>query len=438
MKQRFSLNRILHNDKLMIVLSLIIAILIWRSTVYSTGNYQEKEISGVPISITLNDYASKTLQLRVVNGAEATATVKVSGVRSVIDSLTAQDISITADTGNVIKEGTYALQLRAVPNGDFTILDVVGQDGNTSTTTITCDVWSEQSVPVAVEMPNLKVSDTKTYQFGTPSVSGAAVVDNTVVVAGPRTDINRINRLIAKIPDDTTISETTVFTAEIIAYDDHNLPISTVSVVNAEDAKLSVTVPVMVYHKIVLSPALSNVPAGYSNTKDLVTVSPKEIELWSVPSELEEYVNGIKQQLTVNFDQLDKENLTREFVLSSTQGVRLVNENETVSLKVNISNVSARTMEIPLSEDNVRIENCPAGVTVSVKQLRLPNITICGPRNTLNRISASDIILVLDMTDKTTVGQQVVKARLVLPKDTLWVCYGEAASVDVQVEITTR
>lgn len=438
MKQRFSLNRILHNDKLMMALSLVLAFFIWWSVVYGAGNYQEKEITGVPISITLNDYASETLRLRVVDGAEATATVKVSGVRSVIDSLTAQDITITADTGNVIKEGTYVLQLRAVPNGDFSILNVVGKDGTTSTTTITCDVWSEQSFPVTVEMPNLKVSDTKMYQFGTPSVSGAAVTNNTVVVSGPRMDINRINRLIAKIPDDKTVSETAVFEAELIAYDEHDLPIKTVSVVNAEDAKLSVTVPVMVHHKVALAPTVNNIPAGYSNTENLVTVTPKEIELWSVPSELEEYVNKIKQQLTVDFNQLDKEGMTRELVLESTQGVRLVNGNETVKLKVNISNVTTRTLEVPLSEANVRVENCPEGLAVSLEQLRLPNIRICGPANVVNRMRASDIVLVLDMTGKTTVGQQVIKARLLLPKDTAWVCYEDPAGVDVQVEITTK
>lgn len=438
MKQRFSLNRILHNDKLMMLVSLLLAFFIWWSVVYGAGNYQEKEISGVPISITLNDYASETLKLRVVDGAEATATVKVSGIRSVIDSLSAQDITITADTGNVIKEGTYVLQLRAVPNGDFSILNVVGKDGTTSTTTITCDVWSEQSVPVTVEMPNLKVSDTKMYQFGTPSISGTAVTNNTVVVSGPRMDINRIHRLIAKISDDATMSETSVYSAELIAYDEHNLPIKTISVVNAEDGKLSVTVPVMVYHKIELTPTVHNIPAGYANTENLVTVTPKEIELWSVPSELDDYVTKLKQQLVVDFNQLDKDGMSREIILNSTQGIRLVNTNETVKLNVNLSNISSRAFEVPISATNVRIENCPDTLSVAVKQLRIPNVRICGPTNVVNRLRASDIVLVIDMTDKTTAGQQVVKARLELPKDTAWVYYGDPTGVDVQIEITQK
>lgn len=437
MKQRFSLNRILHNDKLMMAFSVLIAFILWCSVAYGSGNYQEREITGVPISITLNDYASETLQLRVVDGAQATATVKVSGLRAVIDRITAQDITVTADTGNVIKEGTYALQLRAVPNGDFEIVSIVGKDGTTSTTTITCDVWSEQNVPVTVEMPNLTVTDTKQYQFGTPSISGAAVSNNTVTVSGPRMDINRIARLVAKIPDEQAVSETAVFEADLIAYDEHDLPITTVSYVNAEDAKLSVTVPVMVYRKVELAPIINNIPEGYKDTKNLVTVSPKEIELWSVPSELDEYLNKIQQLLTVDFHQLTANDLKREIVLNATQGVRLVNGSESISMKVNLSNIITRTVDVSLSADNLRVENCPEGMAVTLQQTRLPGIRICGPSSVVNRIRTSDIILSLDLSGKTA-GQQIVKARLILPKDTAWVYYEDVTGIEVQVEITAE
>ena len=84
MKRHFSLNRLLHNDKLMMVLSLVFALFIWYSVVNDTVNVQQREITGVPISITLNDYARETMKLRIVEGAEATATVVVEGPRSVI------------------------------------------------------------------------------------------------------------------------------------------------------------------------------------------------------------------------------------------------------------------------------------------------------------------------------------------------------------------
>lgn len=436
MKQRFSFSRLLRNDKLMMLLSLIVAVVIWALVVYGPGNHEEREIAGVPVSITLNDYASETLKLQIVEGANATATVKVSGARSVIGRLTAQDIQVTADTGNVIKEGTFVLQLRAVSNGDYSIVNVVGDDGNSSTVSITCDVWREQNVPVEVNMPNLKVSNPDKYQFGTPLLVGEGITGNTVLVSGPKADINRIERVEAYIADELELSETTAVTAELIAYDAQKRPIETLSFVNSDHGKVDVTVPVMVYHRLELKPTLLHVPEGYKEKKDLVTVTPSFIEFWSVPSEVEDYVTSIDERLVVDFDKLDPNNLNREITLQTVDGVRLVNSTETIQLKVNLNNISTRTMmDIPLTDKNLVLVNCPEGFTAKLEQNRLPKVLICGPYYPIYRLKAEDIQIIVDMGGKATVGQQVVIARISFGEDTAWIKYSDAAGVDVQISV---
>lgn len=436
MKQSFTLNRLLRNDKLMMLLSLIVAIVMWALVVYGPGNHEEREIAGVPVSITLNDYASETLKLQIVEGANATATVKVSGARAVIGKLTAQDIQVIADTGNVIKEGTFLLQLRAVSTGDFSIVDVIGEDGNGSTVSITCDVWREQNVPVEVNMPNMKVSDTNKYQFGTPLLVGEGITGNTVLVSGPKADINRIERVEAFVTDELVLSETTAVTAELIAYDAQKRPIETLTFVNSNNGKVDVTVPVMVYHRLELNPKLLHVPAAYKDQKDLVTVTPSVIEFWSVPSEVEDYVASIDQWLVVDFDKLDPNNLSREIMLEAVEGVRLVNSTETIQLKVNLNNISTRTMmDIPLTDKNLKVINCPEGFKVKLEQNRLPKLLICGPYYPIYRLKAEDIQIIVDMGNKATVGQQVVIARISFGEDKAWIKYAEEAGVDIQVSV---
>ena len=437
MKRKWTINRLLHNDKLMILLSLVLAIVVWAGIVYGPGNDEERVLTGVPVSITLNDYASETLNLQIVDGGNATATVTVSGTRSVISRLSARDLQVTADTGNVIKEGTYVLQLRAVTNGDYSIVSVVGDDGNNSTVTITCDVWREQLVPVKVTMPDLAVTDPEKYQFGPPAVSGAAVSGNSVTVSGPKSDIDRIDRVEAIISDDSAISETSVFTAQLAAYDKSDKEIESITFVNAEDAKVDVTVPVMEYHKMKLEPVIKNVPKGYEDRKDLVTVSPAEIEFWSVPSETEDYIAKINELLVVDFDRLNPDNLNSETLLTAADGVRLVNSSETIKVNVNLSYIYSRTiLDVPLSKKNFKVENCPDGYKVKVEQNRIPQVLICGPYYIINKIKAEDIVLTIDMEGKATVGQQVVTARLILDEDTAWVNYGEEETLDVQILVT--
>ncbi len=432
------LHRLLHNEKLMMAFSLVLAVVIWALVVYGPSNTIEQEITGVPVSITLNDYASQTLNLRIVEGANATATVRVRGLRSVISRLTPQELTVTADTGNVIKEGSYILPLRATSAAEYSIVSVVGDDGVNDTVAITCDVWREVAFAVETEMPDLTVTDTKQFRFGTPSFGGTAVTNGQVIVAGPKSDITRIRKVVAVISDKAAISETAVYTATLEARDDKGAVIDTVSFVNAEDKKLSVTVPVMIYRKVSLEPTVLHIPAGYAQTKNLVTVSPSEVELWGVPSEIDEYIDNLRSQVQVDFDALTKDTLTREITLTKVEGIRPVNDSETITVKVALSGIGERVMEVPLSAANFTAENCPAGYTVAPTQTKLSAVVLYGPSGALNRVRASDVRLIADMQGTVLAGQQTVRARLQIDsQDRVWAYYGPGAdSVEVLVSVT--
>lgn len=435
MKQKYSLNRVLHNDKLMMVLSLVVAFVIWFLVVYGPGTQEERVISGVPISVTLNDYVVDQYNLRIVDGANATASVKVSGTRSEIAGLTANDITVTADAGQISKEGEYVLPLRATSSGNFSIVSVTGDDGVNNTVTITCDVWREQSFSVKVMMPKLSVSDPEQYQFGTPALSGAAVTGNNVIVAGARTDIIRIDRVEAVIAEEEELSETAVFEADLIAYDEEDNPVESVSFLLAENGKVDVTVPVLVFKTIKLTPSVKHVPDGYKTRTDLVTVTPAEVELWCLPTEEEEYVQNMQDLLTLDFDSISPDDLTKEVVLSGEGGVRLQNGTETVTLKLNINNIYLRTMDVPISSENIRVTNLPDGHTCVPTQKQLTGVKLCGPAEALARIKAEDIVLDIALDENASAGKQSAVARLLLPEGTVWVLYEDGTGFDVQVSV---
>lgn len=439
MKRKISLSRLLHNDKLMMLVSLLLAILVWALVVFGPSNTQEQVISGVPISVTLNDYAGETLNLRIIEGADATATVKVRGLRSVVSRLSAADITVTADTGNVIKEGTYTLPLRAVSNGDYTIQSVVGPDGNNDTVTISCDVWREAFLPVTVEMPNLTVTDKENYQIGTPVVGNAVLnSEGLITLSGPRTDINRIDKVVAVISDEAAISESTVYTAMLEARDASGQTINSIIFANAEDAKVSVTVPVLVYRETTLTPTVLHTPVGYENTRSLVTVSPSKLELWGVPSEIDDYIASVQQKLTVDFDHLKPDGLTQTIALEASEAIRPVNGEETLTLKVNLTGITTRTFEVALNESTFTATDVPADYAVTAKQTKV-TVTLCGPTRTLNNIKASSIRLTAAVP-QATAGLQTVQARVSVPNNgNVWAVYADgAAGVEVLVSAESR
>ena len=433
MKRKFSLSRFLHNDKLMMLVSLLLAIVIWALVVFGPSNTQEQVISGVPISVTLNDYAGETLNLQIIEGTNATATVKVRGLRSVVSRLSAADITVTADTGNVIKEGTYTLPLRATSNGDYTIQSVVGPDGRNDTVTITCDVWREAFFPVSVEMPKITVTDKEAYQIGTPSFGNGVLVDGQIALSGPRSDINRIDKVVAVISDEAAISESTVYTAALEVRDANGKTIDSITFVNAEDKTVSITVPVLVYREVALEPTVLNPPPSYASNKKLVTVSPSKLELWGVPSEIDDYIAAVRQKLTVDFDHLKTDGLTQTISLETSEAIRPVNGEEKLTLKVNLSGISSRTFEVSVDEDDFTATELPEGFTVSVKQTKV-TVMLLGPTRALNNIRESYIRLSAAMP-QATAGVQTVKARVTVPNvGNVWAVYEDGATgVDLLV-----
>ena len=438
MKKRFSLSRLMHNDRLMMVASLLLAILVWSLVVYGPSNAQDQVITGVPVSVTLNEYVAQATNLRITSGTNATATVTVHGLRSVVSRLTASDITVTADAGSVVKEGTYTLPLRAVSTGDYTIQSVVGEDGTSDTVTITVDVWREKAFPVEVEMPNLKLADERTFQFGTPLISSTAMSDGQITVSGPRSAVTRITTVVAVIKDEAVVNETAVYDGTLEARDEEGNVLDAVSFLNAEDSKVSVTVPVMVYREVQLKPSLLHIPAAYSTRgSSLVTVSPTSVELWGVPDELDDYITSINNAIQVDFDQLNPGNLTKNITLETMDGIRPVNGNETLQVKVGLTSITSRTLDVELPADCLTVNNAPAGTTVTLKQSKLTGITLCGSARSLRQITSANIRLTVDMSNTTTAGQQTVKARVSVDGyDDVWVYYGETAhGVDVLVSV---
>lgn len=434
MKRRFSFSHLLHKDRLMMVVSLVLAIIIWVLVVYGQGHTQERVISGIPVSVTLDPWVSEALKLQIVDGADATATVQVRGARSVVGLLTSQSITVTADTKDVLKEGTYTIPIRVISSGDYDILSLVGDDGANPTIKITCDVIVEKTFSITsddVELPHLSLSDKEKYRFGNPSPSGAAIQEGMVTVSGPKSEISRITRVSAVISEEQELSETTSFTANLVAYDENDQAVKSVTFLNAEDGKVNVVVPIMEYHVEELALNVKNAPA---DAESMVSVSPATIELWAIPSALDDYLAVLQQKLTVDFEkeQANGEVVARPIEMEKTSGILLKTE-EVPVLTLDFSKRVSRTVDILLSETNVEVRNCPEGFTFGLEQSVLSNVVICGDAVAIADIDPAELRVVVDAAGLPS-GYITVKARIESNEESLWVYYGDSG-YELQIAI---
>ena len=438
MKSRFSLNRFLHNDKLVFIASIVIAVIVWALVVYGLGPNEERVIHGVPINIITNEQMEN---LRMTEGADLTATVTVSGTRSVIGRLSAKDISITADATKISEAGTYSLRLLKSTTYDYLITRVVSEKGDNDAVEVTFVLWDEQPKKVVPVLESLSVKDEKLMiNTAAATPSGTAILSgNKVLVSGPREDVAKVEYVAAAVTEKKVLTTTTVLEAELIAYDKNNKPIKTVTFPDAEDGMVSVTVPVLMHHTAEIEPVLKNMPAGY-DAKALARVNPTSIEFWSEADQKDSFLAKLQEKFTVDFDQLTPDQLTQVIVIEAEDGVLLADTPMSVELKLNMNNIKGRKVSIPLTKENVVLNADLEGFVCEINQMRITDVQLYGPSNLLSKIDPEKIKVMVDLSSvNTNVKNQVVTARLTLPDDNCWVCYGEnKESVEVQIRITAK
>lgn len=426
MKRKVTLNNLLHNDRVVLVLSVLLAIVVWATVVYGPSNEEERTISGVPVTVALGEYATDTLNMRIVDNQHITASVKVYGRRSVVEQLTTQDILVTVDTSAIIAPGTYSgLSIKTIKNGQQTDYDIVAV--TPSVTSLTCDVWTEAVFQVQTQTDKIVSVDETKYQIGTPMVSGDVVQDGTIKVTGPKTEIDAIRSVVAVVDNKASLSETKVFdgTLKALGADGKEVNIEHCAF-EAETTTVKVTVPVLVYKKVELQYQLVNAPASYAASKNLVQFTPSYLELWGTETVIETFEASLNTLCTFDFDRLTAENLTQKLELPVPETLKILDGVETVTAKFNLGVIRSKKLDVQLTQTNVKVLNCPDGYTVKPVESTLKNIVFYGPANAIQQIRAKDVQITVDLNNETTTGQRSLACRVSVPQyPGVWVYYGD-------------
>ncbi len=440
MKRKFSFNQLLHNDRLILIISLVLSIVVWAMVVYGPSNEQERTISGVPVTVSLGEYATDTLHMQLLDSNQLTASVRVYGRRSVVEQLSVQDILLTVDTSSIVAPGTYSgLSIKATKNGkqtDFEILSV--EPGVTS---LTCDVWTEAAFAVQAEIGGITSADETKYQLGTPVVSGDAMQNSTVVVSGPKTEVDSIVSILAVTDETQALTATKVFDATLKAVDANGNAVDiSHCTLNGGSASVKITVPVLLYKRVDLQYTLLNAPAEYENAQKLVTFSPSYLELWGDEQTISYFEAQLQKLCTFDFDSLTKEKLQQTISLNAPETLKILGGVQTVSAKFNLNNITSKTVKLNLENVDLQVVNGHTDVAVQPVEMVLGGVTLYGPANTLKNIRTTDLQVSVDLNNETTPGQRVLAGRITIPNyPNVWVYYGEdTAGYELLATVTRK
>ncbi|MBP3382035.1 MAG: hypothetical protein J6L00_05245, partial [Clostridia bacterium] len=262
--------------------------------------------------------------------------------------------------------------------------------------------------------------------------------NGTIKISGPKAEIESIASIVAVTDKQAALTETAVFEATLKALgkDGAEVDISHCTL-NADNAAVKVTVPILVYRKVDLKYTLVNAPTAYADAENLITFSPAYLELWGAEQTIADFETSLATLCTFDFDRLSKETLTQTLDLQIPETLKVLGGVETVTAKWNLKNISTKKMTLELTKDNVSVVNCPSDIVVTPTETTLSNVVLCGPANVLRNIRTTDLVAVLDLGSEITQGQKTLKTRISLPNHpNVWVYYGDATvGYDVLVTV---
>lgn len=381
-KNKFSLNKLMQNNKFIFVLAILISFSIWVYSGLGTTNDTNVTLSNIPIQIELTDEARDN-GLQIFSGTEQTASVTVTGNRAVLGAVNESDVTVTAAANTINSPNTYDLAVSASktnPTANFQITSAVVP----SSIRVVVDYFRESTYQIQDNHIVYKVAD---GYYGVTSLSSKAVV-----ISGPQTEISKIDKVYAVAEIKGTLTESVETDAELVLYDKNNKKLST-ELFTMDVKTVKATVTVLPEKTVEVKPTFVNIPEGLEITDDMISIEPSTI-LLAGPAEV------LNETTSVNLEAIDFSTLKAEKKTFPSLGIDIPtdckNLSNSTSAKVtlNLSGLSTKSFTV----DKFSVDGLSKEYKADVTQKNI-SVTIVGQKNEIDSLSSSDITAVIDTSN---------------------------------------
>lgn len=423
-KERITLRRMFENKKIAMITSIIVAVALWFGITIMESPDSENTISGLSIAIPIENTVVGEMGMDIIGDPSAyTASVTVRGPAYVVSALSSEDILVTASISNVTNSGSYSLDLRATKQAgsddNFEIISLFPRTIN-----VEFDYIDTKQFAVTVQAVGHKAEEGLMAEVPFVSDSNNA----TLNVKGPRTDIEKISKVVAVADVNETLGKTETFPGTLKILDangkEMNLKEFTITTADGLSAPdIQITVPIYKEKVVPIVAQFINVPSGFANT-----VIPHHLEhasmLISGPPEAIDKINEIKLS-EIDFHQITGNNQSFETSLVLPEGVKNKDNIETVMVKVTgLEKYIIKSFNVT----TVKVVDNSATAKLS-REIR--NVKVMGPEETLNKLTAADFYAEVELEGLDS-GEHTVSTNIICKKaNNVWQVGTYTASVTI-------
>lgn len=415
MKAKRTLDSLFQNDRIVLVFSFFIAIIIWLLVVITMGQQTTRIIKDV--KVTIDDTVPSQFGLQVFGEDEFTVDVTVKGKKYQISegSLSSEDISVVAQTTTVDSAGVYTLQLKGEYGTDNTSYTI----SNLSSKTVQVYFDTEKTTNFVIE-PQIVTDDFDIAGEGF-SCGDINLSETAVTITGPSTQVNRIEKVVAEVVLENSLTSNKSAETKVVPLDDKQKSDFQYLSMNVE--KVIVTIPILRVKQLNTAVTFKNAPDGLVLNPLKYSITPNSAEFNVLVDDYDkttEYVVG-----SINFKELSPTSNTFTFEAANTS---ITDENiSEFTVSVNLDGYTQEYMKIPSSRITV---NNPDNIEFDMSELN-KSIVIVGTEENLKGITEEMITVDVDLSSVVLEDgvRKTVPAIVTVESATCWV-YG-AYTVDI-------
>ncbi len=194
------MRKTLANNMLLKVVSVVVAFFVWLLVVNVDDPIITSQISGVIVQVQNEAYIESGGKMSMIEEGQNVVTVEVTGKRSIVDGLSAEDLVATADLKQIVNMNTDPIMVPIAVNcSKLKSADLVPNPRNLSV-----DIDEIMTQEYIVTVASGEGQPAKGYEIGALSAS-----PDKIKITGPQSLVRKIDKVVATV-DATNLQEDAV------------------------------------------------------------------------------------------------------------------------------------------------------------------------------------------------------------------------------------
>ncbi len=444
--QTLRLNSLLYNKKFTVILSIILAFSLWLGIAMVEKPIREKTFTDLNLSVSLEGTDAEKMGLSIFSDVSSQKfSVTVSGPNYLVSELEADDFILSVPTDDINSAYEYTLDVVAKTNVSDSELKIK----SVSPPSVILNVDYNDKVDFVyqpdkedneyfIELDNINVNTEAGYVLGDTIIPDT---HKTLSIEGPRKLIEKIGYISAYLDVNQTLDSTKDFDTDVVLYGSNEsilyrfTPDGTVydgnnnvilnSYLKMSFTSVKVTQEILKQKEVECKAKFTNLPSGLSADDISYRLDRNKVTIVGHP-EIVDKITELSNE-ALNFKDVSPSSNKFKKLIATPDGVTILDDNKDINITVDTSKFLEKTLTI----NNIKYNGVGDGLKVTNSNQNV-SIKICGPRDIIRKIKASDLSVSVNLDGKTS-GTHTVELSIKSEKyDSIWLVGTQNIKVEIK------